>query len=331
VTELGEPKLSVVVLTYNHAQWIEQTLRSVLEQETTFAYEVVVTEDCSTDGTREIVLDWERRDERVKTLLSPVNMNDLEVLLRGFRAARGDYIALVEGDDYWTSPRKLELQIDFLERHPECSSCFHNARILTADGTFSEMPYYRTPEKTRLTTEDILMANNIPTCSVVFRKSVADALPAWYRELPVGDSTLHLTAAMLGEVAYIDETLAVYRRHGGGAWSGRDVVQQAHLSLEWRALVDEKTEGRFTRVVRRGQAREYRRLARIYSERGQAALARANYRRFVASRLLGLRAVNAAEVRLGLQVFAPRVVRASDAARGHLRRTARTLLRRRTS
>jgi glycosyltransferase involved in cell wall biosynthesis len=322
------PTLSVVLLTYNHAQWIEQTLESVLEQKTTFAYEVIVTEDCSTDGTREIVLDWERRDERVRALLSPVNMNDLEVVLRAFRDARGDYIAFVEGDDYWTSPRKLELQVDFLERHPECSSCFHNVQILEADGTFARTSYYREPEKTRLSIDDVLMANTIPTCSVVFRRSVADHLPSWYRELPVGDWTLHLAAAQQGEIAYIDETMGVYRRHGAGAWSGRNVVQQAELCLEWRARVDERTGGRYSRIVQRGQAREHRRLARVFSETGQLGPARTEYRRFVTSRLRGLRGVSAGELQLGLRVYTPRIVRAGDAARARLRQTARTLLRR---
>ena len=123
-------KVSVLVMTYNHEKFISQALESVAMQETNFEYEILISEDCSTDRTREIVMDFQKAyPEKVRLLLSEQNIHSNEIVVRGIRAARGQYIALLDGDDYWTSPHKLQKQADFLDRHPECSLSFHNARI----------------------------------------------------------------------------------------------------------------------------------------------------------------------------------------------------------
>jgi glycosyltransferase involved in cell wall biosynthesis len=280
-----QPKVSVVVLTYNHAPFIEETMSSVLSQKTTFPYEVIVTEDCSTDGTREKVEEIAARDHRVRLLLSPENMNDPEVELRAFRAARGDYIAFVEGDDYWTSAEKLEHQVAFLDANTDCASSFHNARILQPDGEFAARPYCAPGQKARLTAGDIVVANVIPTCTVMFRRGVVATIPDWYRDMPVGDSTLHVVCALQGQIGYIDDVMAVYRRHAGGKWSNRDVIAQSELSIDWRAKIDRATGGRYRRAVRRGHARDYRRLARVYAEQGAKDRARRELARCLAYRL----------------------------------------------
>ncbi len=107
-----DPRLraSVLVMTYNHAGLIRQALDSVLMQRTSFDYEIVISEDRSTDGTREIVTEYQRRfPNRVRLLLSAENLNSLAVVSRGIRACRGEFVALLDGDDYWTDPAKLQL------------------------------------------------------------------------------------------------------------------------------------------------------------------------------------------------------------------------------
>ena len=104
-------KATVLLVTYNHSAYIRQAVESVLAQEADFEWEVLITEDCSTDGTREIVQEYaDRHPERIRLLLSKLNQNDNEVVSRGIDAARGTYLALLDGDDYWLGPRKLELQ-----------------------------------------------------------------------------------------------------------------------------------------------------------------------------------------------------------------------------
>src|SRR5438132_1427938 len=108
-------RVSVLVMTYNHASFIEQALDSVLMQQASFEYEVVISEDRSTDGTREIVIGYQERfPEKVRLLLSPSNLNSNRVVSRGIRACRSEFVALLDGDDYWTDPAKLQLQVDFL-------------------------------------------------------------------------------------------------------------------------------------------------------------------------------------------------------------------------
>jgi glycosyltransferase involved in cell wall biosynthesis len=313
-----QPKVSVVVLTYNHAPFIEQTMSSVLSQKTTFPYEVIVTEDCSTDGTREKVEEIAARDPRVRLLLSPENMNDPEVELRAFRAVRGDYIAFVEGDDYWTSPDKLERQAAFLDANGECASCFHNAQILQADGTFDAALYCQPGQKSRLTAQDVVVSNVIPTCSIMFRRRVVASVPDWYREMPVSDSTLHVLSGVQGQIGYIDEVMAVYRRHAGGVWSSRDVVAQSELSIDWRSRIDRATDGRYRRAVRRGHARDHRRLARVYAERGERSRARRELARCLAYRLGAWELPLPDERGLAFALYAPWLGRLIGRVRGRL-------------
>ncbi len=107
--------VTVLVMTYNHERYIRRALDGALGQELTVPYEVLISEDCSTDGTREIVEAYARRHpDRIRLVLSPANLRSNEVVARGFRAARGRYLALLDGDDFWTAEDKLQAQFDFL-------------------------------------------------------------------------------------------------------------------------------------------------------------------------------------------------------------------------
>src|ERR1035438_4784180 len=123
-----ELKVSVLIITYNHEKYIAQAIESVLMQKTDFRYELIIGEDCSTDGTGEIVREYGRkRPEIVHAPLRERNIGARRNFRRIFAAARGKYIALLEGDDYWTSPQKLQAQADLLDAHPETSLCGHRS------------------------------------------------------------------------------------------------------------------------------------------------------------------------------------------------------------
>src|SRR5262245_52106657 len=120
-------KVSVLIITYNHESFIAQAVKSALERRTDFEYEIVIGEDCSTDGTRRILMDLQGRyPKRVRLLLHDRNVGMQENLIRVLRACQGDYVALLEGDDFWLSSHKLQKQVDYLAAHPECSMCCHN-------------------------------------------------------------------------------------------------------------------------------------------------------------------------------------------------------------
>jgi glycosyltransferase involved in cell wall biosynthesis len=114
-------KVSVAMITYNHERYIAKALDNVLSQSTNFDYEVIIGEDFSTDNTRSIIIDYQKRyPDKFQLLLNDKNIGMHKNTAQVLRACRGQYVALLEGDDYWTSTHKLQLQVDFLDRHPEC-------------------------------------------------------------------------------------------------------------------------------------------------------------------------------------------------------------------
>ena len=123
-------KLSVAMITYNQERYIGQAIESVLAQRVNFDYEIVIGENCSTDGKREIVMDYQRRyPERIVLILRAAEPSALcGTSSRVLTACRGQYLTILEGDDYWTSVDKLEKQVDFLDAHPDCGLCCHRVQ-----------------------------------------------------------------------------------------------------------------------------------------------------------------------------------------------------------
>lgn len=245
-------KLSVLMITYNHDKYIAQALDSVLMQEVDFDYEIVVGEDCSTDTTRQILLEYQKKHpEKIRLLLPEANLGMTNNLVATFKSCTGDYIALLEGDDYWMSPDKLQSQIDFLDTHPGCSVCFHNCEEFYEDGGRPSWDYCTKDQKEISTLEDLIAkCNFIPTCSAVFRNRLFTEFPDWYFTLGMGDWTLHILNAQHGDIGYINKVMGRHRHHGGGVWSLRnqaknilDVIHayeviDAYLSYKYKSIVD---------------------------------------------------------------------------------------------
>lgn len=227
-------KVSVLTTTYNHERYIGQAMDSVLAQQTNFPWEQIVGEDCSTDGTRPIVESYQRRHpDQIKPILRERNVGRRKNFLEAFRLCQGQYIAILEGDDYWTVPHKLQHQVDFLDAHPDHSICFHAVEARDQAGV--QAPKVVRADRARYTLEDLLEKNVIPTCSVLFRNHLFDSFPDWYLQAPAGDWPLHVLNAQHGDIGYIDEVMAVYRIHAGGVWSPRissDRRRQILLILE---------------------------------------------------------------------------------------------------
>ena len=130
----SEIMVSVIVLTYEHARFVRQALESILCQKTTFTYEILVGDDASTDGTDEIVRMYEHFYPQVRAFVRKQNIGATKNLYELLLLARGKYIANCEGDDYWCDDRKLQMQVEFLEHHPEYSACTHACRIVDENG-----------------------------------------------------------------------------------------------------------------------------------------------------------------------------------------------------
>ncbi len=218
-------KVSVCLQTYNHAPYIARALDSVLMQETDFDYEIILGEDESSDGTREICIDYARRyPDRIRLFLR--SREDVIYLggrptgrynfIQNLNAARGQYVALLDGDDYWTDPRKLQKQADLLDAHPDYALCFHAVDEVDAQG--QRIRTVRPPgRKPVYRLRDVMRHNSIAALSVMFRnRPEHHPLPDWFRETRYADWPLHILNAAYGDIGYIDEVMGVYQRHAGG-------------------------------------------------------------------------------------------------------------------
>jgi glycosyltransferase involved in cell wall biosynthesis len=269
-------RVTALVITYNHSSYVAAALESALRQEVDFEYEILVSEDCSTDGTREIVHDFHRRHPaRIRLLLSERNLRNNEVIARGLRAARGQYIALLDGDDYWTSARKLQKQVDFLDRHSECAICFHNAQVVHEDG--SRAPWLWTPENQKEISSiaDIWRGNFIATASAMFRNGLIKEIPDWYITLfPITDWPLHILNAEHGMIGYIDEVMSVYRYHQHGLYSSKTESEKLDATAGFYRAMDVNLGRRYHDVITAAYSAYFFEWAEEYLKRGDRARAR---------------------------------------------------------
>jgi glycosyltransferase involved in cell wall biosynthesis len=289
MSDMPPIEVTVLVVTYNHERFIEHALQSVLDQETTFDYEVLVSEDCSTDRTQALVSRVaERHPQRVRLLLSHRNLNDNGVLRRGVEAARGRYIALLDGDDLWTRSDKLQRQVEFLAEHSECAVCFHKAMFVDEEGESLGLHMPPEGQEPLSGVDDLLQSNFVPTCSAMIRAAALHEMPPWYDGALFGDWPLLVLAARHGLIGYIDEVMAAYRVHDLGAWSG--VERQAQLEMDAKFLrrLNVDLGFRYDAAIREALAGRYVEVASLSEKEGNRKRARAYLGR--ALRVRGLRA-----------------------------------------
>ena len=199
-----EPLVSICCITYNHEAYIRDALDGFLMQRTEFPFEILIHDDASSDRTQEIIREYaDRYPDVIKPILQTENQYSKGISnpsgAFNFPRVRGRYVAMCEGDDYWTDPDKLQRQVDYMERHPDCSLCFHSARIRTVDGSRSDrrMRPYR---KSRTVTPEEMIdrSRGYAMASMVFRSDMIRQLPEYYVNCPVGDTPLQLMAAARG-------------------------------------------------------------------------------------------------------------------------------------
>lgn len=269
-------KVTTLIMTYNHEAFIGQALDSALAQVGDFDHEILVSEDCSTDRTREIVLDYHlRHPGRIRLLLSERNVRSNEVVARGIRAARGAYLALLDGDDYWLTTNKLQKQVDFLEQHRECSMCFHNARVVQEEEDGPGRLWTPADQNEISTIEDLWRGNFIATASTMFRRDALGEIPAWYLPLfPITDWPLYLLIAEHGAIGYIDEVMSVYRYHSGGLYSARSEAEKIQATGRLYRTMNANLNYRYDRIAKAACARYFFEWAEEYECRGERARAR---------------------------------------------------------
>jgi len=267
-------EVSILMITYNHERYISQALESVLSQKVRFEYEIVIGEDCSKDTTRKIILEYqEKYPGKIRLLSEESNSGMLRNYTRTFKECNGKYIAVLDGDDYWISLHKLQKQVDFLDRHPECSLCFHNVNILYEDSgeVFVMGPPYR---KEKYILEDLLTTNFIANSSVMYRAGMIIDFPAWWYSIEMTDWTTHIMHAQQGEAGYIDETMGVYRVHSKGVWSMQSNIERIQEDIKAYRLINKHLEYRYNEKIKTLISNCYYKISLLSYEKGDMKAAK---------------------------------------------------------
>ena len=262
--------VSVSCTAYNHEKYIACALDSFLMQKTNFDYEIIVGEDCSTDATRQIILDYQKKyPEKIKMITSASNVGAQENSRRLREKARGRYIALCDGDDFWTDPHKLQKQVDYMERQPNCTMCAHGAEIVDDDGRKTDQLLRPHLGSTVYDLEDMIKTYFkllFATSSILYRRDILADPPQWFYQSPVGDYPLSIICASQGFVGYIDEIMSAYRRGVSGSWCDvyeRDKQMRTESLLKFDQLfeeIDQYTAGKYAAIISRLRAKNAFRL-----------------------------------------------------------------------
>ena len=228
-------RITTVITTYNHESFIAQAIESAICQKGAFEHEVLVSDNGSTDGTREIVRQYaSRHPGLVKDVSYDVNQGLSKNLKKCFDLATGDYIAILEGDDYWTDEAKLDKQLKFLEEHPSCSMVFSRIR-LNRDGVYSFLP--RHDQLPTLISEPELLASEDmnPICNFscsMFPARYIRSLPDFAYEGRLSEVTVAFYMVQIGPIGFVKESLSDYRIHANGVFSGASRQEQARQALK---------------------------------------------------------------------------------------------------
>lgn len=236
------PKVSVITITRNHERFIEQCVRSVMEQKTDFIVEHIVANDCSTDRTADILEALAREfGARVTVLERDVNLGMQRNFSDAYHRSCGTYVALLEGDDYWTDSTKLQRQVAALEAQHDHSGCFHPVPYVNADGIPTGIT--QPPSLPDVVTyRDMCQTNWVQTCSLMFRRDALPTLPEWFNSLPLGDWPLCLLLTNWGPLGLIDRPMSHYRVHQGGIWTSKPEKVQLEKLLEMCRILLEQPE-----------------------------------------------------------------------------------------
>lgn len=227
-------KVSVLLVTYNHERFIDKAIQSILDQKTNYDMEIVVADDYSTDKTLEIIQSYiEKHPLLFKILPSERNLGITKNYERGFSACEGKYIAVLEGDDYWTDPQKIEKHVGFLESNKGCSMTFN--RYIVHDLSkerFNVQPWPIEKDHQLITVAELVLDNfigNFSTC--VYRKSTLSKIDPNVYKLTAYDWMINIMVAQQGLIAYLPDVMSVYLLHSQGTWSQKKDVEKMKDTL----------------------------------------------------------------------------------------------------
>lgn len=251
--------VSILCETYNHENYIAEAIESFLMQKTNFKYEILIHDDASTDKTAKIIKEYELRNpDLIKVIYQKENQysQGIDVSLINEERAVGKYFAICEGDDYWIDPEKLQIQVDYMEAHPNCSLCVH-AGLHVENGKKTKA---RPSEVNRnFSVEEIISGGGhlFDTNSFMHRRERGNIRPDFYfnNKYSFSDYQLMIYSALIGDVYYIDQVMSAYRYNTPGSWTSRNMHEIDELEKHYQEVsdmledVDEYTEGNYHTTI----------------------------------------------------------------------------------
>jgi glycosyltransferase involved in cell wall biosynthesis len=224
--ENKKTKISVVVISYNQEKYIDECLNGIFKQKGDFTVELVIGDDCSTDRTLEIIKNYTENyasnDIKVKILVAKKNIGMTKNLQRCLYACTGEYIAVCEGDDYWSNCHKLQKQMEFLSLHPDCALCFHRIHLYFQESeNFSVFEPDTKFVGNIFTTKDLILEyfiGNLSCC--MYKANYVKQIDEDLFNLFIGDWMFNIYYSQFGDIGFLDEVMSVYRKHEDGTWAG---------------------------------------------------------------------------------------------------------------
>ena len=274
------PEVSIVCHTYNHKNFIRDAVHGFLMQKTRLPFEIIINDDASTDGTAEILQELkENYPTIIRVIFHDENQFSKGVVPRNFSfpLVRGKYIALCEGDDFWISPIKLQLQLDAFEEG--VSLVFHDA-ITFSDDKILSLGYYKGGIRPDKGYNQIAMARGvrIPTASAVFLS--APFLKNKHENVINGDHLIWATLAGMGRAKFLPETMSAYRFHPGGVWSARKTIDKLDPAMHSKMTIFSIVKKDLKAAVLLGITNECISLSKTLREEGEFLASAKFYRMF---------------------------------------------------
>ena len=267
-------KVSVAMVTHNHAGYIAQAIESALAQDLGDACELVIGDDCSTDGTRAIAESYGRaHSRRMRVLPAGPRLGPRPNYVRTLQACSGEYVAQLDGDDYWIHPGKLRRQVELLEAQTDLAWCFHATR--EEDEILGRSTVWHAEgRRARYALADLARGYLCSSCAVVFRRGLFGEFPEWFHAAPFGDWPLQVLNARHGDIGYIDEVWAVHRLHSRGVWAGRSEIEKLHGLQATREYIRRFLEPDCAQAIAEGSFADHYGLAREHERAGELDRAR---------------------------------------------------------
>jgi glycosyltransferase involved in cell wall biosynthesis len=254
-------KLSVGLIAYNHEPFIEQSVSSILAQRTNFDFEIVCGADLSTDRTSSILTRLqEQHPGKIRLLTTDRNLGMIQNYVRTYQACQGEYVALLDGDDYWSGEDKLQKQIDFLDQHPDFAITFHSVLKVYEDESRQPKVIRPADERSVYDLDDLLTSMFIPTCSAVFRNGLIDEFPPWSASLKMLDWLIFVLVARYGKIGYIDDVMAVYRVHSSGWWSSMESSKRLMANIGFFEQINPYLKFQYSKTIQTTLKQYWRKL-----------------------------------------------------------------------